>query len=345
MKPLTKRVVQQLLLKTKQSELEAQLSGKLLRCDDYLTLANTFLLEQNSDKAEEVLRSYLCQTSTIPADTQLVIQKIQQIHIEKLQEITRCSNINSSVNHCEQKYQKHLSIRQQALHDSPYSIPESPTTEEVLALPLNTQDLVFICSAYTGESVQDELFEMSIQRIEYCQNNDCIVRVKDSYHGFRQPSVEIPSSVRLRFAIGNQSIENCQLDDAKITSITQNVHSVISHNHPQIERQHLVTLYPQLAHTYWRSSQHSIPWKQLGFPSCALSVLSGHYGIRRFGNTPKERVRAMINLLGKQMPNQARSYLSYLLDQPPLPSFNWTPELKAQSKKLAMPRFRLPYVG
>ncbi len=198
---------------------------------------------------------------------------------------------------------------------------------------------VAVCAAYTGATADDEIFELSLSQFEYCKNNDILLRITKQYHGLRRTQGEIPERKKRRFSVNKAELEKSQLDRKAILDIILGSEQVISHNHPYIERQHLVLMFPELAKIPWHSSQVDIPWKALQMDTISLTQLLKQHGNTLPVKSTSQRARGIVTLLSQIEPGTKKSYMARLMKCKPMRAFVWTPELKKASKRLNKRKF------
>jgi hypothetical protein len=357
---LTQRVERRLIQQIKRKEAEAGASQQFILCDDYIALANLYRANHMYQKELVVLERFKNLGLALQEDVEKVEGRVREVKalLHRQRQATG-SAVGSTAKHTHQPLPDYsarhteeelaetmpttkLELTLEAMDDGKASfwhpVAKSTTTDRKSAskpkLPELPVKLVSICAGYTGKTENDEIFELALVAFEYCQNNDRVLRILDEYHGLRAPGKEIPQASRLRFGINAHQLKQGNFDHQHIEQLMAGAKSVISHNDPYIERQLFLCHFPSYARVEWRSSQQDIPWKALGFSSTALSNLAEDFQLHTGTRTPMERAKTIIRLLAQTEPDTDHSLLKRLLSCSPMAPMQWTPTLRAHSKKL-----------
>ncbi len=354
MSKLSDRVASQLQIKIKQEEHRAAQRDQFVDSYHYLTLSHLFETKGDLEKALLVLNRFLNLGRANPTDEALVRQKQQQIknaiHLSR-QDTQRPLDIDALA----AKFDLEAMASDEVEWISPDITVGSFTNnrtsskqekiESTEELPADPIKLVTICAAYTGKTLTDEIYELSLVAFNYCRNNDRVLNIIEQYHGLRTPIKPIPDTVKMRVA--NPLISNNKqlLDQAKIINLLNDAYGVISHNDSYIERQHFLCLFPKFSHLKWWSSQQDIPWSALGFKEKSLTELLGFYGITNVPRTTTERAKGIGRLLSQKESNTNSSYFKRLLSCKSMKPVEWTSELKAQSAKVQGKLFAFMYAS
>ncbi|MEE4244293.1 MAG: hypothetical protein V2I33_02715 [Kangiellaceae bacterium] len=335
MKKLALRVADKLLADIDSQELAAAKTFRPVPRDLYVSLARLYRSEALYHLEVEILNRFINHPSATASDISYVEKQLGEAN--KLANEVRADENSAKqqpqVEHHYDDVTTAQTIRASSIINKPLTTNEKPIS------------VAFVCGAYTGKSVNDELYELAIVTADYCRANDVILAITDEYHGYRKPSKHIPEKAKQRFQSKNPLLEQKYFDDHQVASMLGSVTTAISHNDAMVERQHLFCQFPKLTNTAWRSMQDSIQWQALGLDSLALSDLLSSHGLPAVTATPLIRARAMLTLSAQVDQLSQASYLKRIIASKPMAPFIWTPALKSQSKKVAQKRFRLPFVS
>lgn len=362
MKKLSQRVARNLIQTIKTNEQKAGQEDTLLRCDNYLSLAHLYINEGLYGKAVSVLSRFIDLGRSEFSDIPLVEQKLNEakalLHEQRQIEALNKPE-NTSVEARLDSFLQHSPTKLTLVGDIPeprgvwqkMRNPESqPAVErnevqKKRRLPAKPIKVVAMCAAYTGKTIQDEIYELAMVAFEYCLNNDRIMGTVDEYYGCRKTYCRLETIEQLRLAPELNTNVTHKLSQEMVNRVTKDAHCVISHNDPYLERQHFFSLFPHLTDLDWRSSQLDIPWGAYGFKSKGLTSLLDYYGIAHTTRTAKDRARGIMRLLGQVEPDADNTFLSRLLSCKPMRRFTWSSEAKVQSNRLNRKRTWLPFVS
>lgn len=362
MKKLSQRVARNLIQTIKFNEQKAGQEDTLLRCDNYLSLAHLYISEGLYGKAVSVLSRFIDLGRSEFADIPLVESKLNEARAllhEQRQIAALNKPVNTSIEAGLDSFLQSSPTRLALVGDVPEPrgvwqqlrdpmsrlAAEAKEIEKKPQLPAKPIKLVAMCAAYTGKTIQDEIYELAMVAFEYCLNNDRIIRTVDEYYGCRKTYCKLETVEHLRLAPELNSDITHRLSHEMVDRLIKDAHCVISHNDPYLERQHFFNLFPHLIDLEWRSSQLDIPWGAYGFKSKGLTSLLDYYGITHTTRTAKDRARGIMRLLGQVEPDADNTFLSRLLSCKPMRRFTWSPEARAQSNKLNRKRIWLPFVS
>ena len=359
MKALSQKVEQSLIFKIRKQERVAGEEGHLVRCDDYLNLANLYEMEHDYEQEVDILERFLNLGLSDEADRELVETQCGRAKILRHQQRLKDQSDKDAKKKAdpmknipaELKLEKAVpkndgetTITRLNAAESNQVITKTPTVVgNKLSEPTAIKKIVIVCSTYTGKTTYDEIFQLGLVGVDYCENNHAVVKITKKYEGKRYPTKPIPEKFLTPLTESPAELKKCRLDNEQIQRMLNDADAVISHNDPFIERQHLLMLFPEFDKKPWYSSQLDIPWPAIGFTSRTLPDLLAKYQLPSRLKTPLERASGIARLLSQFEPETDSTFFDRLLKCHPMKPFEWTEALQNHSKKLNKKSFKLPF--
>lgn len=327
---LTDIVEQKFLTLIDNEELTAFENDGVLHSGNYIKLANLYHFQKEFEKEEKILARY---TESRFADAKELTDIFERIDIisEKryvLKQAPLNKNIEDSA----------LSL---TILESEQEAVELSLNKEVIHQNKNTQTAIdgltitvlSVCAVYTGLKPDDEIVELSLVLLEYTESKENPFSIIKTYKGNRDSDKPIPNRLSHKFNLSSSSALEKPMNKEEILQIFLQANYVVSHDHADIERKHLVTLFPVLKNCKWYSTQKDIPWKALGFESTSLSAITKSFG-RRKPRTSMERAKAICQLLQHNESSTNDPLIERIHYMKPMRKIEWTDEMERQHKNM-----------
>ncbi|MCF6194222.1 MAG: hypothetical protein L3J46_07810 [Kangiellaceae bacterium] len=327
---LTDIVEQKFLTLIDDEELVAFENDGVLHSGNYIKLANLYHFQKEFEKEGKILERY---TESQFADVKELTDIYERIDvISQKRHVLEQASLNKNVKDSD------LSL---TTLESEQEAVELSSNKEVIHQNKNTQTAIdgltitvlSVCAVYTGLKFDDEIVELSLVLLEYTESKESPFSILKTYQGKRSSIKPIPNRLSHKFNLSSGSnIEN-SMNKEEILQMFLQANYVVSHNHADIERRHLVTLFPVLKSCKWYSTQKDIPWKALGFESTSLSAIIKSFG-RRKPRTSMERAKAICQLLQHKESSTNDPLIERIHYMKPMQEIEWTDEMERQHKKM-----------
>jgi hypothetical protein len=329
---LTELVEQRLLSVIKAKEAESLEQHTVLTPENYLKLADLYHFHKSFKQEHDILNRY---ANLATADKQVLQDIYERIeHIAKTQHVLKDSMIEKALEKDEEK------LTLMAIESEP-SVVELASKAKVNLTLISPQTentyskikFLTLCAVYTGKKATDEVVQVAFVLSEYSVDESPTFRILETYTGNRKPTIEVPARVYEKFSIKRDRRLDNELDTDKVIQLFEKADYVISHNNPDIERYHLVTLIPELANAQWYSSQKDIPWRALGFESASLSHIASEFGKRK-PRTALERAKAITAILQHEEPSGGTLFFERICNMKPMKAIEVTEQMHKAHQKM-----------
>jgi len=327
---LTDIVEQKFLTLIDDEELTAFENDGVLHSGNYIKLANLYHFQKEFKKEEKILGRY---TESKFADAKELTDIFERIDvISEKRHILEQAPLNKNIE------DSGLSL---TTLESEQEAVELGSNKEVIHQNKNTQTAIegltitvlSVCAVYTGQKPDDEIVELSLVLLEYTESKENPFSIIKTYQGNRQSNKPIPKKLSHKFNLSSGSSLEKPMDKEEILQMFLRANYVVSHNHADIERKHLVTLFPVLKSCKWYSTQKDIPWKALGFESTSLSDITKSFG-RRKPRTSMERAKAICQILQHKESSTNDPLIERIHYMKPMRELEWTDEMQQQHKNM-----------
>lgn len=337
---LTNIVEKKFLEMIDNEEVAAFDSDGILSPESYLKLANLYHFQKDFKKEEEILIRYAESPRNNSEELADIYERIESI---------------SQKRHIVDKAPPPKIIEKSSLEltaiESEQEVVELSSSKEVKHKNKNTQTAIngltirvlTVCAIYTGRNVTDEIAELSLVLMEYTENKDVPFSIVKTYTGNRLTSEPLSQRLRMKFNLDPEDATKTPIDKETILDMFLQANYVISHNHADIERRHLVTLFPVLKNSKWYSTQKDIPWKALGFESTSLSSIVKSFG-RRKPRTSVERAKAICHLLQHRESSTNDPLIERIHYMKPMKEITISAEMTLQHKKMSKQQSKSPTI-
>jgi hypothetical protein len=339
---LTELVERKLLSVIKSQEAESHENQTELVAENYIKLADLYHFHKSFKKEFEILNRF----AEFPTACQEELQDVYE-RIEKIQK-TRHRLQDSLIEKALEKEDKELSLM--AIESEPDIVELDSKAKVNLTLispqaenQLSTIKFLTLCAAYTGKKDTDEIVQLAMVLCEYNADESPAFHVLKTFLGTRNPNIKVPERVFSKFNIKQDDhLKNPFLAE-EVIELFEEADYVISHNNPNIERQHLVTLIPEIANAQWYSSQKDIPWRALGFESVSLSSIVGEFGKRKPRST-LERAKAIYTILQHEEPSGGNLFFERIRNMKPMKAIAITDRMKKLHRKMTSKKSNTPTI-
>ncbi len=336
---LTELVEKKLLSVIRSQEADSAKQQTKLPLENYLKLADLYHFHKSFKQEHEILSRYADHPNADQEALQDVYERLE--HIAKTRHVLKESIIEKAF----EKEDQSLSLL--AIESEP-DIVELDTKAKVnltLISPQAESNLkqlkyLTLCAAYTGKKESDEIVQLSLVLSEYAADQSPAFRVLQTYTGTRKTIIDTPERVFSKFNIKQDEYLDSPLDIQKVIQLFEQADYVISHNNPNIERQHLITLIPEIANSQWYSSQKDIPWRALGFESMSLSSIVSEFGKRK-PRTTLERAKAINSILQHEEPSGGTLFFERIRNMKPMKAIAITDKMKKAHQRMTTKKSNL----
>ncbi len=340
---LTKLVEQKLLSVIESQEADSRNNQSELIAENYLKLADLHHFHKAFDKEYDVLNRF----AEFPNARQDELPDILE-RIELLQK-TRHRLQDSLIEKALEKEDEELSLI--AIESEPDIVELDSKAKVNLTLispqpenHLSTIKYLTLCAAYTGKKETDEVVQLAMVLSEYNTEETPAFHVLKTFLGTRKPTIKVPERVYSKFNIKPDDHITNPFVAEEVIELFQEADYVISHNNPNIERQHLVTLVPEIANAQWYSSQKDIPWRALGYESTSLSSIASEFGKRK-PRTTLERAKAINSILQHQEPSGGNLFFERIRNMKPMKAIAVTDKMKKAHKQMHAEKSNMPVIA
>lgn len=163
------------------------------------------------------------------------------------------------------------------------------------------------------DTSRDAIIEFGAVPFRFDANGD-VFDVLDPISYFEDPGRPIPAEVVALTGITDEMVRGMKIDDARVQSAVDDAVLIIAHN-AGFDRRVVERRIPAFANKHWACTRDDVPWRHFGTTSVKLSYLL--YEISRVfhdGHRAVDDCRATIHLLAQPRDGNARTPMSYLLD-------------------------------
>lgn len=339
---LTELVEKKLLAVIKLQEQDSQENQSELVAENYLKLADLYHFHKSFEKEYKILNRFTEFPTARKEELQDIYERVE--HIQK----TRHRLSESLIEKALDKEDDELSLM--AIESEPDIVELDSKAKVNLTLlspqvenQLSTVKFLSLCAAYTGKKESDEIVQLAIVLSEYSANESPAFRVLKTYVGTRKTNIKVPERVFSKFNIKHDTYLRNSFLTEDVINFFDEADYVISHNNPNIERQHLVTLVPEIANSQWYSSQKDIPWRALGFESMSLSNIVSEMGKRK-PRTTLERAKAINTILQHEEPSGGNLFFERIRNMKPMKAIAVTDKMKKAHRQMTSKKSKVPTI-
>ncbi|MBV1911892.1 MAG: hypothetical protein KUG78_21545 [Kangiellaceae bacterium] len=344
---LTAVVEQKLLNVVANQEVQSAEDGLELSVDNYLKLADLYHFHKSFEKERKILERFTESENAAIESLQDTYERIERIaktlHVLN-GPIPAPSNDRSSS-------EETLSLLSIESEPEVVEMHSHSKVNLTIISPMNSPlkesvKYLTICAAYTGRRDDDEVVQLSMVLSSFTASSSSKFRVLETYTGTRLTKKVVPQRLLSKFNISKDEHLNRPFDRQRIISLFEQADYVVSHNNPNVERQMLVTLLPEVVDSEWYSTQKDIPWRALGFDSISLSKLAAGFG-RRKPRTTLERAKAISLLLQHEEPSGSHLYIERVQNMKPMKAIKLSKQMLAAHHKMnkSKPSYKILIAG
>jgi len=335
---LTDIVEQKFLTLIDDEELAAFENDGVLRSASYIKLANLYHFQKDFEKEGNILVRYsesqfadAKELSDIYERIDLLSQKRHILAQAPLNKAGDGSGLTLTTLESEQESVE-ISTNKEVIHQN----KNTQTAIEGLTITV-----LSICAVYTGRKFDDEVVELSLVLLEYTENKENPFSILKTYRSNRTSIKSVPDEVISKYNLSSETTTQKSMDKEEILQMFLQANYVVSHDSADIERRHLVTLFPVLKSCKWYSTQKDIPWKALGFESTSLEAITKKFG-RRKPRTSMERAKAVCHILQQKESSTNDPFIERIHYMKPMREIEWTEEMEQQHKNMTKKQVKGP---
>ena len=335
---LTNIVEQRFLTLIDDEELAAFENDGVLHSANYIKLANLYHFQKDFEKEGNILVRY---SESQFADANELTDIYERIDLlSQKRHILEQAPLN--------KNSDGIGLALAALESEQESV-EITTNKEVIHQNKNTQTAIdgltitvlSVCAVYTGRKLDDEIVELSLVLLEYTENKETPFSIIKTYRGNRNSIKSVPDEVISKYNLSSETATKNPMDKEEVLQMFLQANYVVSHDNADLERKHLVTLFPVLKSCKWYSTQKDIPWKALDFESTSLSAITKKFG-RRKPRTSMERAKAICHILQQNESSTNDPLIERIHYMKPMREVEWTKEMERQHKNMTKKQVKGP---
>jgi DNA polymerase-3 subunit epsilon len=146
---------------------------------------------------------------------------------------------------------------------------------------------------------KEKIIELGLRLFSFHKNTGEVLEWKESYCEFEDPGFKLSPEIIQVTGITDEMLSGKKIDWPKVTELLKSVDLVIAHNagfdRPFLER------YSEIFKSkIWGCTYNQIDWKEKGFPTSKLEVLSLYHGFFVDAHRALEDVDAMLYLVSKK---------------------------------------------
>lgn len=160
---------------------------------------------------------------------------------------------------------------------------------------------------------KDEIIELGMVKFDYLPDGR-IAGVRDVFSSFNEPSEPIPSDVIALTGITNEMVASHRIDEAAVSSFTEDAVIVIAHN-AGFDRKFAERYWPIFQRKAWGCSATEVEWRKHGFEGCRLGYLLNGAGFFHQAHRAVDDCHALLEVLAFELPPARGSALAVLLEQ------------------------------
>ena len=163
------------------------------------------------------------------------------------------------------------------------------------------------------DPAEDEILELGMVAFTYSRDGRPF-EVIDSFEGFRQPRLPIPSQVTALTGITDAMVAGHDLDETSVRAFVQPAALVIAHN-AAFDRRFAERFCAEFAAKPWACSMSQIPWQEEGFDGTKLKYLLMSTGTFFEGHRAIDDCYAALDILARRLPKSGTLALASLLEE------------------------------
>lgn len=160
---------------------------------------------------------------------------------------------------------------------------------------------------------KDEIIELGMVKFDYLPDGR-IAGVRDVFSSFNEPSEPIPSDVIALTGITNEMVAGHRIDEAAVSSFTEDAVIVIAHN-AGFDRKFAERYWPILQRKAWGCSATEVEWRKHGFEGSRLGYLLNGAGFFHQAHRAVDDCYALLEILAFELPTAGAPALGILLEQ------------------------------
>lgn len=327
---LTELVEQKLLAVVDLQESHSNTKKEVLHVENYLKLADLYHFHKDFEKEHQILVRFSKSEFASPEELQDIYERIERVaktrHVLRSSIIEKASAIDALSLIAIESEPDVVEMHSRAKVNLTHISPKREIEPEVIKY-------LTLCAAYTGKKENEEIIQLSLVLSEFSPGAEQKFKLLKSLTCARKVLKPLQESIFQKFNIDKDAHIKSPFKLDEVIALFKEADYIISHNHPEIERNLLVTLMPEIIDSQWYSSQKDIPWRALGYDSIGLSKLCRELG-KRMPRTTMERAKAISLILQQQEPSGGNIFFERIRNMKPMKAIVMTDTMLANHKKL-----------
>ncbi|WP_316235409.1 MULTISPECIES: 3'-5' exonuclease [unclassified Bradyrhizobium] len=188
-------------------------------------------------------------------------------------------------------------------------VPRAPSPA---AIGEEVRTAVLLDTETTGlDTSRDEIIELGMVSFEYTPNGS-IVRVKDVYSAFNEPSSPISTEVTALTGITDEMVAGERIDPDAVSAFVASAAIVIAHN-AAFDRRFAERYWPIFERKAWGCSATELDWRSHGFAGAQLGYLLHGAGFFHQAHRAVDDCHALLEVLDFVLPTTGAPALAALL--------------------------------
>ncbi|WFU34289.1 3'-5' exonuclease [Bradyrhizobium brasilense] len=189
-----------------------------------------------------------------------------------------------------------------------------PRTTFVSSGNQNTKTAVLLDVETTGlDQRNDEVIELGMVKFDYLPDGR-IVRIKDVFSSFNEPTGTIPIEVTALTGITDEMVSGQRIEETAVSSFADDAVIVIAHN-ASFDRKFSERYWPIFQQKAWGCSATQVDWRKHGFEGSRLGYLLNGAGYFHQAHRAVDDCHALLEILAFELPTTGSPALAILLEQ------------------------------
>ena len=184
--------------------------------------------------------------------------------------------------------------------------PATPGPEVRTAILLDTET--------TGlDHARDEIIELGMVKFDYLPDGR-IVRVRDVFSAFNEPSGPVPVEVTALTGITDEMVEGHRIDGGAVEAFVDGAVIAVAHN-AGFDRKFAERYWPIFERMAWGCSMTEVDWRAHGFAGSQLGYLLNGAGLFHQAHRAVDDCHALLEILDFTLSTTGAPALAVLLDK------------------------------